>query len=395
MSDLNFTIDKTNWSKVSFGEVVQEVRTTSKNPLSEGLERLVGLEHIEPENIHIKNWGFIKNGTTFNRKFSKGQVLFGRRRAYLKKAAVADFNGICSGDITVMEARDAILVELLPFIVQNEKFFDYAIKNSAGSLSPRVKFKDLANYEFLLPSEEQQKKIAKLLWAVDEMVEKTLRVSDKSEIYFKRYLFDSIEGKFSLNRDKWKEYVLKELGETYSGLNGKSKGDFGSGKPFITYMNIFSNKQINLEQIDRVVIAPGEKQNELKYGDIFFTGSSETPEEVGMSSVLLDEVTGYYLNSFCFGFRLYDFNTLKPEYAKYLFRGEEVRKFMFKHAQGSTRFNLSKTTVKEKLKLIIPPLADQDRICDKLNIAESSYKNTFAHISYEKRLYKSLIKQIF
>jgi type I restriction enzyme S subunit len=103
-------------------------------------------------------------------------VLFGRRRAYLKKAAQAKFSGICSGDITVMRAKADLLPELLPFIINNDKFFDYAVKHSAGSLSPRVKFKDLANYEFKLPPKEQQAKLAELLWAMDEVVEKELRL---------------------------------------------------------------------------------------------------------------------------------------------------------------------------------------------------------------------------
>jgi type I restriction enzyme, S subunit len=165
-------IDKSNWKLVSFGDVVAEPRGTVKDMEAEGIEHVVGLEHIDPEEIHLRRSAGIEDTTTFTKKFEKGDVLFGRRRAYLKKAALAPFSGICSGDITVMRAKNELLPELLPFVVNNDKFFDYAVKHSAGGLSPRVKFKDLANYQFLLPPKDQQARLASLLWALDEVMER-------------------------------------------------------------------------------------------------------------------------------------------------------------------------------------------------------------------------------
>ncbi len=166
------SIDKTKWTPVKFGEVVFEPKESSKDPVADGIKHVVGLEHIESENIHLRKSQTLEESTTFTKKFAIGDVLFGRRRAYLRKASQASFNGICSGDITVFRAKENLMPELLPFVVNNEKFFDYAIKHSAGGLSPRVKFKDLANYEFLLPPKDQQAQLAKLLWAMDEVIEK-------------------------------------------------------------------------------------------------------------------------------------------------------------------------------------------------------------------------------
>ena len=140
---------------------------------------MIGLEHIDPESVHIRRSAGVEESTTFTKHFAVGDVLFGRRRAYLKKAAQAEFEGICSGDITVLRAKEDILPELLPWVVQNERFFDYAVKHSAGGLSPRVKFKDLANYKFLLPPKDQQARLAELLWAMDDVIEKELAVLDK------------------------------------------------------------------------------------------------------------------------------------------------------------------------------------------------------------------------
>ena len=134
-----------------FGDVVFEPKETVKNPVAEGIEHVVGLEHIVSEDMHLRQSANVEKSTTFTKKFSKGDVLFGRRRAYLKKAAKAEFEGICSGDITVMRSKENLIPSLLPFIVNNDRFFDFAITHSAGGLSPRVKFKDLSKYEIKIP----------------------------------------------------------------------------------------------------------------------------------------------------------------------------------------------------------------------------------------------------
>ena len=152
-------------SKVLLGDVAVEHKETCKG--SKDGYPIVGLEHLIPEEITLTAWD--EGGeNTFSKMFRKGNVLFGRRRAYLKKAAVAPFDGICSGDITVIEAKpDRILPELLPFIIQNDDLFDFAVGKSAGSLSPRVKWEHLKNYEFELPDMVKQKELAELLWAMD------------------------------------------------------------------------------------------------------------------------------------------------------------------------------------------------------------------------------------
>lgn len=140
---------------VKFGEIAREVRTVWKE-MREGVP-VVGLEHIVPGEMELKKYD-LPEENTFTKKFCKGQVLFGRRRAYQKKATVATFDGICSGDITVIEPIPGMVVpELLPFIVANDRFFDHAIQGSAGSLSPRVKWEHMANYEFELPTLGEQR----------------------------------------------------------------------------------------------------------------------------------------------------------------------------------------------------------------------------------------------
>ena len=152
---------KPGWRRVKFGDVVRLSKARSQNPLADGLERYVGLEHLEPGDLRIRSWGNVADGTTFTSRFEPGQVLFGKRRAYQRKVAVADFAGVCSGDIYVLESKDAdvLLPELLPFICQTDAFFEHAVGTSAGSLSPRTNWTSLASFEFVLPSLNFQSRI--------------------------------------------------------------------------------------------------------------------------------------------------------------------------------------------------------------------------------------------
>ena len=164
---------KPGWRRVKFGDVVRLSKARSKDPLADGIERYVGLEHLEPGDLRIRRWGNVADGVTFTSVFQPGQVLFGKRRAYQRKVAVADFSGVCSGDIYVLETKDAqvLLPELLPFICQTDAFFDHAVGTSAGSLSPRTNWTSLAEFEFALPSMDEQMRILQGLRASYSLVE--------------------------------------------------------------------------------------------------------------------------------------------------------------------------------------------------------------------------------
>ena len=172
----------------------------------------------------------------------------------------------------------------------------------------------------------------------------------KLERLIQQYCPDGVE---------WK--TLGELGTFYSGLTGKTKSDFtGGNEKFITYVNVFNNPSLKTDVLEKVKIAEGERQNTIQYGDVLFTGSSETPDECGMSSVLTHKTEEkLYLNSFCFGFRFFDLSDKCPSFMKYLFRSTNIRKAICKTANGVTRYNISK---KEFAKIEIPiiPLPVQE-----------------------------------
>jgi type I restriction enzyme, S subunit len=164
--------DHSRWQTVRFGDVVDNVNETEREPVEAGIECFIGMEHLEPGSLHIREWGNVADGTTFTRLCHPGQVLFGKRRAYQRKVAVAEFDAVVSGDIYVLAPKDdRLLPELLPFLCLSERFFQHAVGTSAGSLSPRTNWSSLATFEFALPPPDQQRRIAEVLWALNTVIE--------------------------------------------------------------------------------------------------------------------------------------------------------------------------------------------------------------------------------
>ncbi len=255
---------------VTFGDVVRNVDESIRDPQNSGLERYVGLEHIDPESLHIQRWGLIAEGTSFTRRFRKGQVLFGKRRAYQRKVAVAEFDGLCSSDILVFQPKDdRLLPELLPFICQSDGFFEHALDTSAGSLSPRTKFKELARYEFPLPPLDEQRRIAEILWAADEAFLKYSLVLCELDRVISVFR-DDVFGDNAV-----RQFRLDELCDTV----GIQIGPFGSqlheadylpeGIPVVMPVNII-NGEIETDNIARISPQKAHelRRHKLKPGDV-------------------------------------------------------------------------------------------------------------------------------
>ena len=222
-------------------------------------------------------------------------------------------------------------------------------------------FEKLPNYT---TSRDEQNKIGYFLSLLDERIATQNKIIDKLQSLISG-LNDFLHlqvGGLSIS--------FEELGTSYSGLSGKSGDDFGKGKPYITYLNIYSNSIVNEEQVDYVVIGDNEKQNTLLYGDLLFTLSSETPDEVGIGAVYLGESDKYYLNSFCFGLHMTATNKVYSPYLAYLVSNSVFRKFIYPLAQGSTRFNLQKNDFMKK-KFLLPTFENQKEIARTLNALSS------------------------
>lgn len=257
-----------------------------------------------------------------------------------------------------------------------------------GSSFPSVNMQSFRNHHIPLPPLVEQKKIAKALSDVDVLISDLDALIAKKRDIKQGAMQQLLTGKTRLGEysESWKCKKIGEIGVTYSGLTGKTKEDFGGGNAkYVTFLNVLNNPILNPSMFEEVVIKDGEHQNTCHKGDLFFNTSSETPEEVGVCSMLDEEVESLYLNSFCFGFRLTDPN-IAPKYLAYYFRSNEGRKLMTVLAQGVTRYNLSKSTFNNAQIMMPPSLAEQEEIAEFFE----SIDREIAAIELKKAKYESI-----
>ena len=272
--------------------------------------------------------------------------------------------GATSCDIAISKIKGAINQAILCIRTnQNKKFIESVwnkhvskilrkyLQGGQGNLSADI----VKGISFSFPTLEEQERIANLISLLDERIATQNKIIDKLQSLIKG-LNDSLYAQYG-NEIKTS---FAKLGASYSGLSGKSAQDFGSGKPFITYLNVYSNNVISENEFQYVAIKDDEKQNVAEYGDVLFTLSSETSEEVGIGSVYLGKEK-VYLNSFCFGIHITNTKVAFPPYLSYYVSSTVFRKFIYPYAQGSTRFNLCKADF-EKASIKLPTLENQKRI---------------------------------
>jgi len=288
-------MDKTSWTRVRFGEVVRLNKDRVADPAAAGIERYVGIEHIEPEDLRIRKWGLVAEGTTFTNYFKPGQVLFVKRRAYQRKVALADFEGVCSGDIYVLESRDpdVLLPELLPFICQTDAFFEHAVRTSAGSLSPRTNWKQLADYEFALPPLAEQRRIAEVLKKMIETGEAIQSSRNKLQI-MKDAVIKARSAMLERHGLRTFQTIVDRIdsGKSPSGRPEPAKeGEFGVLKVSAVSDWIFvptENKSIASSDYS--------DQFEVRRGDFLAIRANADPHSVGRTCIVTETPAGLMLS---------------------------------------------------------------------------------------------------
>ena len=279
------------WKMVAFGSVVRLSTERSGNPESDGFDRFVGLEHLDPGDLRVRRWGDIADGTTFTSVFRPGQVLFGKRRAYQRKVGVPDFSGVCSGDIYVLEPKgNALLPELLPFICQTDAFFEHAVGTSAGSLSPRTNWKSLASFEFALPPIEAQRRIAGLLGQCQKLGDRLVDLKDRTHSVLESHR-DQI-----FTKSKPRRRSLEEIASVRYGLGQPPKSAI-KGVAMIRATNI-NRGRIVADDLMRVDIdaIPESRRILLKEGEILIVRSGAyTGDSALITAEWAGSIAGYDL----------------------------------------------------------------------------------------------------
>lgn len=330
-----------------------------------------------------------------NTTIKAGSIIFPKRGASIlnNKVRIAAKDIQMDSNMMAITPHTTIVdTEFLYIRILHERLYRIADTSSI----PQINNKHIIPYKIAVPPLAEQRKIAEVLGVWDEAIEKQARLIEKLDLRKRGLMQRLLSAKLRLPgfSEPWKKVKLGDIGDTYNGLSGKNKDDFEYGNAqFIPYINVFSNERIDTNNLGCVQIEPNEQQNTVKYGDIFFTVSSETPDEVGMASVLLEHLDNTYLNSFCFGYRLNDFSTLNPFFAAYLFRTEHFRNYMSVLAQGSTRFNISKKEVM-KLKIDLPTIEEQTAIAEVLTAADREIELAKEKLDRLRRQKRGLMQQL-
>jgi type I restriction enzyme, S subunit len=375
-----------------FADVVTLSTTRTADPLAAGIERFVGLEHIEPENLHIRSWGNVADGITFTSTFKRGQVLFGKRRAYQRKVAVADFEGICSSDIYVFESKDpnVLLPELLPFICQSEGFYQYAVKTSAGSLSPRTNWSHLANYEFPLPPVDEQRRIADLLWAADEQFQAIKEAITSHETLLKSFILYEYKSAIA----NYPKSSVDKLGEILMGRQKAPKYNKGvNPRPFLKVINI-GNLEIDLSELEEMDFSEREvARYKLLKGDILLTeGDLISRFNVGRPAIFNGEIEDCCFQNTLIRFRCN--SNMIPFYTLILFEGARLTGTLAQVAKSTTVTHLGVGRF-STLEIPVTPLEVQRKAENKFHRLLSTRKAMRLHYENSMNLFKKLINESF
>lgn len=407
------TAKHNNTPRLRFAEFQEAVPTHPLSGIAEIVNEKIRVEaissssYVSTENLLPEFAGMAATGNLppviSVTRFQPKDILISNIRPYLKKVWQADIHGGASNDVLVVRAKSHVDANYLAALLRSDHFIDYVMRGAKGVKMPRGEISMIREFPIPCPSDAEQQKIAACLTSLDTLITAqtqkldTLKTHKKGlmQQLFPRAGETTPRLRFAEFRGEWEKRVFGEQGQFLPALTGKSGNDFDTGAAkFIPYMNVFANTFINKNDLRSVSVKQDENQTKVIDGDVFFTISSETPDEVGMSSVLLDHIDNCFLNSFCTLFRFSEGNKINPVFCGYLLRQPIVRNYFAKKAQGSTRFNLSKDVFRN-LPVYIPSDLEQQKIAACLSSLDELITAQAQKVAALQTHKKGLMQQLF
>jgi type I restriction enzyme S subunit len=386
----------TNKQTVKFGDICKEVKLTTQAPLDDGYERYIGLEHLDSNSLKIKRWGVVaEDRPSFTRVFKKGHILFGKRRPYLKKAAIAEFDGICSGDIIVMEPTK-VNDELFPYIVQSESFWDWAIQTSSGSLSPRTKYKSLAEYQFYLPDEVGQKSILQeinksnsVVTCIDNLNDACSRLlQNKYWEVFGEKLGIEDNAKHPTTIHSSKNVPIKLLSDylLHKPQNGQFVKKGIEGSVVCLFLNVvdgYVNSFAGQDKREKISCSESEfAKYRLVEGDVLFNRSSLVKSGIGWPFLIIDDEKESTFDCHLIRVKV-NREKLLPEYLYIYSLSPWARKYFLCVGQTTTMTTISQSEI-ENLPVPLPSLEIQNEIVaqfQELYLLQVTFQNHINRVS--------------
>lgn len=404
MNDL--VINKSNWSQITLGELADDISQRVSNPDGSEYKRFVGLEHFVSGDIKISKYSGTKGLVSAGKAFQAGDILFARRNAYLRRASIVNFDGVCSGDAFVLRENKAKLIPgFLSYIVNSNSLWDFANSNAAGTMSKRVKWRDLAEYQIILPPIDEQSKLDKLLKSCDEVVGKHRNLQEKIERFYsatrEKLMLEvddncstefNIKLKNNINKNICFTTVSDHVVNIKYGTSKKATKDL-SGYEVLGIPNVV-NERLSLDRLSRVDLSQNEYESiRLSYGDIVIVRTNGNPEYTGRSAIYnIDE--GHVFASYLIKLRL-DENVFDPEFVVRYLQCNVVRRYFRRHATSSAgNYNINTETIKN---LPIPQfeINKQRDIVKQLKEIEHTIDQVKDHRTNSELLLNQLINKVF
>lgn len=395
------SIDRSTWVKWKFSDLAENI-VEKVIPKKSGLEHYIGLEHLDSGSLHIKRFGSTATLKGDKLKIYKGDIIFAKRNAYLKRIAIAKFDAVASAHSLVLRPKPQnVLPEFLPLFLLSETFWQRAIEISVGSLSPTINWKALAKQEFLLPPKDQQAQLAKLLWALDEVIEKGKFLFTINNGLANGFVEDVIHGRYlnttTLTQSKigeipanWEIVNMEELVSVNDGAH-HTPTYTTEGVPFLRVTDIQTD-EIDLE---RVKFVSQEEHKELckrcrpEKGDILYSKNGT----IGISKIIDWDWEFSTFVSLAL-FKIKDPNRLDVRYLKVILDSIHISKEIRRRSKQGTITNLHLEEIR-LFRIPVPPLKMQREIAKFASIIQSNKEKIFTKISESQSLQKSLINQIF
>lgn len=359
-----------DWDVRPLGQLVHAVEYgSSAKSSSSGKVPVLRMGNLQEGKIDWRDLVFTDNDNEIAKYLlNPGDVLFNRTNTVDLVGKTAIYKGerpsIFAGYlIRIKEKKDQIDSRYLNYFLNSEPAKNYGLKVLSVAVGQaNINGQKLKTYPTPLPpTVDEQKSIATAISEMEELISNLDQLIAKNRDIQQAAMHQLLTGQPRLPgfNEEWDVKPMRALGNTYGGLAGKTKIDFGHGEArYIPFMNVMTDTVIDASWLESVDVAPDEAQNLAKKGDLFFNGSSETPEEVGFCSVLLEDIPNLYLNSFCFGFRFNTSAEVNGLFFAYWFRSKAGRAAMSVLAQGATRYNIAKSAF---MKLVIPQPSEEEQ----------------------------------
>ncbi len=384
--------DRKDWTCVQFGDVVENVNDTVGDPGEAGLDRFIGLEHLEPGSLHIQSWGDVADGTTFTRRCRPGQVLFGKRRAYQRKVAVAEFDAVVSGDIYVLSPNsDRLLAEFLPFICLSERFFEHAVGTSAGSLSPRTNWTSLASFEFDLPPLDHQRRIAEILWAVDEVITKANATAEDAT-----GLVEATLNEFLYHGPNWNVLETREIlaEDPRNGYSPPASPNCGR-VPTLSISAIRGGKVVPCGSLKYADVSDeAVKQFRLRRNDILVVRGNGNRMLCGRSGIVEDFPPGCFYPDLLIRLRFRS-DCLLPEFAVMQWNERKTHLRLLTKAKSSNGISKINGQDIRSHQLAVPPISAQKQFLESIRIKQNIVSAVDYSATEAVMLQNSIINALF